>query len=110
MPHPYSNALYYPTIDISNTEWLKTTVLFWDSISTIVPESLDNPYQENDTRFLSENGFLKPLRINSNDDDVIDIGNEIIEFNHDLLFAFTNRKGRIRITLVILKTHKQQAV
>ena len=79
MPHPYSNALYYPTIDISNTEWLKTTVLFWDSISTIVPESLDNPYQENDTRFLSENGFLKPLRINSNDDDVIDIGNEIIE-------------------------------
>ena len=79
MPHPFSNALYYPTIDISNTEWLKTTALFWDSISTIVPESLDNPYQENDTKYLSDIGFLKSLRINSEDYDVIDIGDDIVK-------------------------------
>lgn len=79
MPHPFSNALYYPTIDISNTEWLKTTALFWDSISTIVPESLDNPYRENDTKYLSDIGFLKPLIINSNDNNVIDIGDEILK-------------------------------
>jgi hypothetical protein len=29
-----SRALYYPTIDIRDEEWLKTAFLFWDEIST----------------------------------------------------------------------------
>lgn len=35
----FLNALYYPSIDITNINWLKTAVLFWDSVSIIVPES-----------------------------------------------------------------------
>ena len=37
----FTRALYYPTIDITNDEWLKTAVLFWDEINTIV----ENPRQ-----------------------------------------------------------------
>ena len=48
----FSNALYYPTIDITNSSWLKTAVLFWDSIFTIVPESFRNPYQNSDAVYL----------------------------------------------------------
>ena len=31
-------ALYYPFIDIQNEKWLKTALLYWDEIRTIVPE------------------------------------------------------------------------
>jgi hypothetical protein len=33
----FTRALFYPTIDIQNEDWLKTAILFWDEISTIVP-------------------------------------------------------------------------
>lgn len=75
----FSNALYYPTIDIQNTDWLKTAILFWDSISTIVPESLRNPYKVRDTQYLSDIGFLRPLYVNSDDKSVIGIEKDILE-------------------------------
>ena len=75
----FSNALYYPTIDITNSSWLKTAVLFWDSIFTIVPESFRKPYQNRDAVYLFNEGFLKPLRVNSNDETVISIEDEFIK-------------------------------
>lgn len=90
MSHTFSNALYYPTIDIQDLNWLKTALLFWDSISTIVPESLDEPYKHDDTKYLAEIGFLKPIRVNSSDNSVIGIEDDIInlmsssEFIHSL--------------------------
>src|SRR5690554_6211974 len=60
----FTKALYYPTIDIENENWLKTAVLFVDEISTIVPESIKDPYQNNSTLYLSDIGFLKPIIIN----------------------------------------------
>ena len=61
-----TNALYYPTIDIFNEDWLKTAVLFWDEINTIVPESIKYPYSEMSTQYLADEGILRPLRVNSN--------------------------------------------
>lgn len=78
MLHPFSNALYYPYIDIRNSAWLKTAILFWDSISTIVPESLEEPYREPDTRRLADTGILRPLRINSDDIAVTQIEDDIM--------------------------------
>ena len=75
----FTKALYYPSIDIENLEWIKTAVLFWDSISTIVPESINNPYRSNESEYLADIGFLTPFYINSNDTSVIDIEDEIIE-------------------------------
>lgn len=79
----FSNALYYPSIDIGDTNWLKTAILFWDSISTIVPESLTHPYKQPDTQYLADIGFLKPLYVNSNDRSVVGIEDDIL----DLLFS-----------------------
>ena len=79
----FSNALYYPTIDIVDTNWLKTAILFWDSISTIVPESLTHPYKQPDTQYLADIGFLRPLYVNSNDKSVVGIEEDIL----DLLFS-----------------------
>ena len=85
----FSNALYYPTIDIRNTDWLKTAVLFWDSISTIVPESLSSPYEQRDTQYLHDIGFLRPLYVNPDDNSVIGIEEDILALLNSPEFAQT---------------------
>jgi len=64
----FTKALFYPTIDIRNEEWLKNAVLFWDEISTIVPSTMDNPYQRQTTEYLSDEGILKPIHVNPDHD------------------------------------------
>ena len=60
-----SRALFYPTIDITDEDWLKTAYLFWDELSTIVPESLSGrAYKNITTQFLEEEGFLTPVLVN----------------------------------------------
>lgn len=62
-----TRVLYYPTIDIHDEDWLKTAYLFWDSISTIVPNSMVTcAYKNNTTRYLSEVGYIKPIVVNPN--------------------------------------------
>lgn len=60
----FTKALFYPTIDIKNEKWLKTAILFWDEISTIVPTSIDNPYKEHATQYLYDEGLLTPIEVN----------------------------------------------
>lgn len=59
----FTKALFYPTIDIRNEDWLKNAVLFWDEINTIVPSSVNDPYQENTTQYLADEGILKPVLV-----------------------------------------------
>ncbi|MCB9230107.1 MAG: hypothetical protein H6581_00465 [Bacteroidia bacterium] len=61
----FTKALYYPSIDILDEEWLKNAVLFWDEINTIVPKSIENPYRVNSTQYLSDEGILKPVHVES---------------------------------------------
>lgn len=56
-------ALFYPWIDITDESWLKTSLLYWDSIRTIVPESIETPYSTETGRALREANFLVPLRV-----------------------------------------------
>ena len=61
----FGTALYYPTIDIKDEDWLKTAYLFWDGLRTIVPRSMAGyAYGNNSTMFLAEEGYLKPIEIN----------------------------------------------
>lgn len=61
----FSKALFYPTIDIHDEEWLKTAYLFWDEISTIVPQSMvGRAYENNTTQYLEDVGFLNPFVVN----------------------------------------------
>lgn len=59
----FEHALYYPTIDIKDEAWLKSAVLLWDTISTIVPDCEYKPYQYDWSRVMNEVGILLPHRV-----------------------------------------------
>jgi uncharacterized protein DUF6236 len=76
----FTKALFYPTIDIINEEWLKTAVLFWDEINTIVPSSIENPYKQNATQYLADQGILLPVSVNPDFDIIEDLTTETIDY------------------------------
>lgn len=61
----FSSALYYPSIDINDERWLKSAVLFWDEINTIVPDTMENPYNNDSTVLLNYEGILNPINVSS---------------------------------------------
>lgn len=77
----YTKALYYPTIDIPNEEWLKNAILFWDEISTIVPESIKQPYSSKTSLYLQEEGILKPFIVSGVDEVVQELDEKIYKFS-----------------------------
>lgn len=76
----FTRALFYPTIDIHNEYWLKTAVLFWDEISTIVPESISNPYENRSTQYLHDIGILTPIKVDSNQKFIDELTEETIKY------------------------------
>jgi len=72
------SALYYPHIDIHDPMWLRSAILFWDEIQTIVPSAIASPYEKEDTRICFEEGYLKPLRCDMHAQIIDDLGNQII--------------------------------
>lgn len=76
----FERALYYPTIDIHNERWLKSAVLFWDRIETIVPESEDTPYRRRSTRELEGEGLLFAHRINPFSEEVRGLEQDVVKF------------------------------
>jgi len=73
----FTRALYYPTIDIGNWDWAKSTALLWDNIQTIVPQSIQNPYQNRVTQILFDEGVLNPLYINPEMELVTNLTSEV---------------------------------
>jgi hypothetical protein len=55
------SALYYPNIDVRDPEWLRSALLYWDNIYTIVPKAIEKPYQTEDTKICAAEGHLLPL-------------------------------------------------
>ncbi|WP_432405731.1 hypothetical protein [Wukongibacter sp. M2B1] len=58
-----TKALYYPSIDIDNDRWLKSTLLYWDEINTIVPYSLKKFYYNETAMKLADLGVLRPYKM-----------------------------------------------
>jgi len=73
----FENALYYPTIDIKDEAWLKSAVLLWDTISTIVPESEEEPYKNEWTRSLAQAEIVRPYKVNPNNVNFQGLGDEV---------------------------------
>lgn len=71
-------ALYYPHIDIDDPTWLRSAILFWDSLQTIAPRSVRNPYRNKDTEILWREGFLEPLRCDLHPDLLDTLGRRVI--------------------------------
>jgi len=96
----FTKALYYPTIDITNAEWLKNAILFWDEISTIVPFSISNPYQQDTTRYLADEGILKPIIVNPKLDIVKDLTSDTVNYlNTNEGFELLTQQGRRHSTI-----------
>lgn len=58
-------ALYYPTIDIKDEDWLKNAYLFWDGIYTLTPDSMASAaFRNNTTQYLEDEGFLQTIKLN----------------------------------------------
>ncbi|PWB53893.1 MAG: hypothetical protein C3F13_08285 [Anaerolineales bacterium] len=56
----FTHALYYPWIEIYDPAWLKTAILYWEKISTIVPGNYPENYQSQDCEFLRQQNILIP--------------------------------------------------
>lgn len=58
----FGHALYYPHINLTNKNWLKYAVLYWDKISRIVPSSVQPSDSEDIIRLRSEMDFIEDYR------------------------------------------------
>jgi len=54
----FGHALYYPHINLTNKNWVKHALLFWDNISRIVPQSVEPSDNEDIIRIKNESGFI----------------------------------------------------
>lgn len=87
MTIPFSSALYYPHIDVKNDRWLRSAVLFWDSIRTIVPESYREPYSSDVARELNNEGILEPVRVSSDMEEIESLTDTVLDFLTDPVSA-----------------------
>jgi hypothetical protein len=77
---PSSQVVFYPWIDIQDDAWLKSSLLYWNTVRTIVPESVDTPYSSQTARTLQEAGFLVPLRVHSSMEEVEELTGDALTF------------------------------
>lgn len=54
----FTRALYYPWQEILDTAWLKSALLYWDKIATLVPPDDPQPYKTCDAKAFVEGGVL----------------------------------------------------
>lgn len=80
----FTNGLYYPWIDVHDESWLKNVALFWDNVSTIVPESVEHPYTRDITKALSDEGIIRPFRVNPDLEEIKNITPKAIEYLHSV--------------------------
>ena len=83
MPIAPSSALYYPYIEVKSERWLRSAVLFWDEIRTIVPESIRDPYSSNTARALSDAGVLVPVKVASRMEEVEGLTDSVLDYLTD---------------------------
>jgi hypothetical protein len=75
----FTDALYYPFIEIPDEGWLKTAVLYWNSISTIVPESV-NPFRSETAKALHDAGILQSLVVYPTMRELADVADEVMNY------------------------------
>lgn len=63
----FGHALYYPHINLTNKNWVKHALLFWDKISRIVPSSVEPADSEDIIKIKYETGFIEDYHPTSYD-------------------------------------------
>jgi hypothetical protein len=54
----FTKALYYPRIEVPNEGWLKTAILYWDEVKTIVPPRCESLIPEGHPAHFSTRAFF----------------------------------------------------
>jgi hypothetical protein len=75
----FTKALYYPRIQVPNDGWLKTAMLYWEGIQTIVPASMPEPYSGT-SRVLFDAGVLSPLHVHPHMDSVERLAVKVFDY------------------------------
>jgi len=76
----FTTGLYYPWIDIRDENWLKSAALYWESIRTIVPVSVKEPYSTRTAKELQDASVLVPLRVESSMDEIEKLTDDVVKF------------------------------
>src|SRR6185369_1440544 len=50
--------------DIHDDSWVKTAILYWDEVNTIVPYDLNSPYRSQVAKLLQQERILRPFHVN----------------------------------------------
>jgi hypothetical protein len=77
------SVLYFPHIEIQNKQWLKSSLLLWDSVYRIVPQSYA-PRDDDETRQAVDAGLVRA--VNLEDSDVRGFASEFQDFVKKLPF------------------------
>ncbi len=75
----FTRALYYPRIQVPNEGWLKTAILYWEDVQTIVPASMPEPYSGT-SRVLFDAGVLSPLHVHPHMDCVERLAVKVFDY------------------------------
>jgi len=76
----FNKTLYYPWIDIHNDSWVKTAILYWDEINTIVPYSMSSPYHNPVANLLEQERILKPFEVSPSSREVIEASDIALQY------------------------------
>ena len=76
----FTKSLYYPWIDIRDEGWLKSASLYWETIQTIVPRTINSPYSTRTARYLEDEGILIPLRVHSDLQEIEELTQDVIRY------------------------------
>ncbi|MBI2423064.1 MAG: hypothetical protein HYV27_09570 [Candidatus Hydrogenedentes bacterium] len=76
----FTKALYYPWIDIRDDAWLKNAILYWDTIHTIVPQSLKSPYTSDAATACADEQILIPLHVDSGMEIIKDLADDVLRY------------------------------
>ena len=60
------NVLYYPTIEIINTKWIRTALCIWDNVYRIVPPRY-TPKDCDEVKYLIDQGLVHNIRLTDDD-------------------------------------------
>lgn len=71
-------AIYYPYMDLTDSGFIWTAALYWDELRTIVPESIQQPYNSPTSREASSERFLRARTVHSSDSEVVQAGEEFL--------------------------------
>jgi len=75
----FTKALYYPHIQVPQEGWLKTAILYWENIQTIVPASMPAPYR-GISQVLFDAGVLSPLYVNPQMDSIERLAAKVLDY------------------------------